>query len=456
MEPSFNRKLYIKLATSWLKSTTRKSLLDWWYISVPLLLKKTLKLDVYLALNDPYSYLLVQLLPALEQQLNVKITLYLISENLPCKTQNANEWHRWAMQDCIILAKQFKLNFVAKRPTNKAVITGQQLWQLQPKTINNAIEIFNSTWENSFSTHFPHSTPVINTLIRHQTSLIKKGFYLPASIYCAGEWFWGLDRLIFLQHRLAKLTNNTTSELINNIPKQTDEFSFASTQAHIVREITEKAQHIKQTRELTVYLSLRSPYSYLGWIKAKNLAKKYGLVLQVKPVLPLMMQGAKLSKNKVKYIYLDVLRHCELYQLPFNKFSDPLGKGVLNCYQLFLYAAEHNLTVEFFDTMFAAVYDKGLDLANPDIVKNLCLTIGIDYDSALAFDAQNPWLTQVQQNLDELKAYNLWGVPTFKYEDTVVWGQDRINLIEQAIKQYDEQIDISHINKSQDKRIDVY
>ena len=39
----------------------------------------------------------------------------------------------------------------------------------------------------------------------------------------------------------------------------------------------------------------------------------------------------------------------------------------------------------------------------------------------------------VEKNKNDLEALGLWGVPSFKYGDTIVWGQDRLWALEEAI-----------------------
>jgi len=43
------------------------------------------------------------------------------------------------------------------------------------------------------------------------------------------------------------------------------------------------------------------------------------------------------------------------------------------------------------------------------------------------------WRATAEQNRQSLFALGLWGVPSFKFEDTAVWGQDRFWVIEKAL-----------------------
>ncbi len=45
------------------------------------------------------------------------------------------------------------------------------------------------------------------------------------------------------------------------------------------------------------------------------------------------------------------------------------------------------------------------------------------------------WRERAAANREELFAAGLWGVPSFKVGNTVVWGQDRLWAVHDALKQ---------------------
>jgi len=44
------------------------------------------------------------------------------------------------------------------------------------------------------------------------------------------------------------------------------------------------------------------------------------------------------------------------------------------------------------------------------------------------------WRERAAANREELFAAGLWGVPSFKVGNTVVWGQDRLWAVHDALK----------------------
>jgi 2-hydroxychromene-2-carboxylate isomerase len=59
---------------------------------------------------------------------------------------------------------------------------------------------------------------------------------------------------------------------------------------------------------------------------------------------------------------------------------------------------------------------------------------GLDWDQARTWLEKDDWKARVETNRQELLGLGLWGVPCFRYGELIVWGQDRIIRIEQAIQ----------------------
>ena len=58
---------------------------------------------------------------------------------------------------------------------------------------------------------------------------------------------------------------------------------------------------------------------------------------------------------------------------------------------------------------------------------------GLDWNDAKTWINNEDWIPLVEKNKSDLNALGLWGVPSFKYGDTIVWGQDRLWALEEAI-----------------------
>jgi len=192
---------------------------------------------------------------------------------------------------------------------------------------------------------------------------------------------------------------------------------------------------------IEMYWSLRSPYSYLALLRMRQLARHYQVPLIVKPVLPMVMRRMQVPNNKKSYISQDTKREALQYNIGFGFISDPLGKGVENCYALYEYAKSKGRGLEYLEGYARAVWSQGIRSDTDKGVQSIVQGAGLNWSEAKRYLQDDSWRAWAQNNLAELYGHDLWGVPSFKYLETLAFGQDRINLIETQIVRHFKGVD---------------
>lgn len=368
--------------------------------------------------------MLIQVLPELEQRFNIEFKLFLVYESVPGVTIDPKLMRSWAIKDANFVAEQYQLRKITQQPSEESLFTGQQMWQLRPKTLENAWQLFQQTWFNEFDDYYHASTPVINYQIKNLMRLVKQGHYLPASIFLAGQWFVGIDRLEHLEKRLSAF------DLENNDSEPVYQKNYLALVEQSDNDLV--ADKIKDD-QLEAFISLRSPYSYIGLLQAEKLSLHYGVPLKIKPLLPLVMRGLTITKNKQRYVVFDASREAQKLDIPFTGIADPLGQGIINVYQVFSYAEQEGKGLKFIKSAFNAIYVDGLDLAQVSVIKLLCQQHELSYDEALKYNDEHDWQQWSDCNQSTIDSLGLWGAPCFRFQDVSCWGQDRLVQIEQAI-----------------------
>jgi 2-hydroxychromene-2-carboxylate isomerase len=425
----FNKTL-LSLKIKWLHSQFRKKILIFRYVLLGRFFGRNAKVDVYLALNDPHSFMLVQMLARLESQYDAQFSIFFVMGALPGTTIAPELQQQWAIRDANLIAEQYQLVKVDNEPSLVLLATGQQAWQLQKSNLKNAEQIFLQTWGNTFQQHYQTSTPTITHQVKNQARLQDKGHYSAAVLFFAGEWFTGVDRLFHFETALCELglLTSITQKFSVDAEASRDlanfEYDFLPTSSKLNIEL----------QQLEVFLSLRSPYSYLGFVQASALAEQYQLELIIKPVLPLLMRGASIPVVKQKYIYLDALREAKKLDIEFNGFIDPLGDGVINVYTMFAWAEQQGKAREYMLACFRAVYVDNIDLSTVENVDKIVNDLDLDSEKAHAYQAEHDWQQWADCNQQALTKLEFWGVPCFKFQNSRYWGQDRIHFLEKEIK----------------------
>jgi 2-hydroxychromene-2-carboxylate isomerase len=393
-------------------------------------------LDIFLRIDDPYSYLLVQVIEPFLARFNVQANFHTVLELQPDMFPAMDMWHEYAGHDAGHLAKLYKLVFpiehtvVKDREILEAATTLLLKAESNSDFIHVAKEVFNQVWHGHFNID-PNATPLnkssfFDHLKSNQALLAKKGHYFGAMINFESEWYWGLDRLDHLETRLIKQGLATHEDI---------KIEFNLTYKDFCNQTLSPAleAEIDKTKPLTIYWSARSPYSYIGLERAVKLSEHYKIPLIIKPVLPMMMRGMNVPTVKKMYIFLDTKREAQKLGLPYGYVADPLGPAVERCYALLSYARNHNKLQDFLLSFARAVNTQGIRAETDTGMKIIIERCGLNWETASSHINNTYWKKEVNDNLKEMYQQGCWGVPSFCYDGNIFWGQDRIGMIEQLI-----------------------
>lgn len=389
-------------------------------------------LIAYLAINDPSSYLLLQVLPEIKKRFKVTITYKIVLAKQPIMFPEPSMWDANALKDCIKIAELYDLTR-PQAPTLNKNLTKQASIQLAAIAHYESFpvrarSIYDAYWSNNTErlTHLFEETTgeevdrLSENIRNNEQDLLNRKHYLSGTIYYGKEWYWGLERLQYLEERLNDLG-------LSELPT----IKYDRLHQHLLPFNRE----LSTNNKLTIYFSIRSPYSYLGLNRASAISKHFNLKLEIKPVLPMMMRNMFVPKNKGMYIAFDTKRESLKYDIPFGKIADPLGKGVEHCYALFEYAKQQEKEQTFLLNYASCVWSEGVLSETEKGLKHIVEKSGLDWNHAKALLQDTSWRQWANNNLEEMYSLGLWGVPSFKYCDTSVFGQDKLLFIEKAILQ---------------------
>ncbi len=405
-------------------------------------------LTVYICINDPYSYLLLQTLPSLIQRFDLQIDFRTVLNKQKNMFPAPKLWDTNALNDGHYLAQLYDLDFPKNNKKSPAQLdeqlTAQLLhWELQPGFLDHALVLFKAYWQGEYESLLELTNPSVvqhaecyeQHLLANETLLKNNGHYLSAMVSYAGEWYWGLDRLQYLERRLNDLGLNHHSE--REIKYNLAQKNFCQ---RLSPQVIQKAKELGVNKNaIEMYWSIRSPYSYLGLVRARKLADYYQVPLIVKPVLPMVMRRMSVPNTKKYYISQDAKREAIQHNIEFGFIADPLGKGVERCYALYEFAQSQGKGIEYLESYALGVWSEGIRSDTDQGLQKIMHRVGLNWDDAKEHLQDESWKLWAQKNLAELYGNDLWGVPTFKYRHVKTFGQDRIDLIEREIASYFQQ-----------------
>ena len=366
-------------------------------------------------ITDPYSHILLMLIADLWATGEVQLTCHMIDAPQANVTPEREKLTAYALNDARILAQKTRVDFTACGYPSEGNVKHARSALAQAFSDNklgDARNISNALWAGEVveGTDFPWQKPQqAGTKLLH-----KLGHYQGAMLYYGGEWYWGLDRLHYLHKRLSQLGVGQ------------GRFAF---EPPVTPVSTGNAGG-----ELDCYVSFRSPYSYLALNRAMALAQAYNVKLNLRYILPMVMRGLPVPKAKKFYLLHDAAREANRLGLPFGRIADPLGKAVERGYALMPWARGQGKDVALACSFTTAVWSQGIDAASNAGLKRIVENAGLPWAQAREHLYNEGWRVEAEANRQALTDMGLWGVPSFCYAGTCVWGQDRMWHMEDILK----------------------
>ena len=249
--------------------------------------------------------------------------------------------------------------------------------------------------------------------------------YSGAMFYYGEEWYWGVDRLHYLETRLAELGADLSPQKPLLMPRF---------------EVEVGKQKDNGSLTLEIYASLRSPYTAVVFDRTVTLAEQTGVNLVVRPVLPMVMRGVPATREKGMYIFTDAAREARSAKVPFGNFYDPIGEPARSCYSLYPWACEQGRGNQLVSSFLNSAFIEGINMNNSRGLKKVVEKAGLDWSVAKTLVGQSGWQEILENNRLAMYEAGLWGVPSFrllnKQGESVLalWGQDRLWLVAREIQ----------------------
>ena len=195
-------------------------------------------------------------------------------------------------------------------------------------------------------------------------------------------------------------------------------------------------------RQGDYYFSFQSPWAYIGHGPFSELVSAYDLKVNYKPVvlvdlfsetggLPLM----KRHPVRQRYRMVELQRWRDKRGLKFHlqpahwPFNARLADGVV------IAAIEAGLDPDrFLRRGFAGVWEDQLNLTDPATIAQLADESGLPGKQLVERSATDAISTAYEQNRQDALAADVFGSPVYVLDGEVFWGQDRIELLGDALK----------------------
>ncbi|HMY01365.1 MAG TPA: 2-hydroxychromene-2-carboxylate isomerase, partial [Agitococcus sp.] len=184
-------------------------------------------------------------------------------------------------------------------------------------------------------------------------------------------------------------------------------------------------------KKLEFFYDIVSPYSYIAATQLGQFDGKAEVVWK-----PVLLGGVfKATGNsgpaftvpaKMPYMFKDLQRLSAYYQIPFKMPANFPANTVT--VQRVLCAASDAERPALTHKLYQAYWGQGLDVTNIELLTEL---VGADL---LAKAQEDSVKNALKANTEEVVARGAFGAPTFFLGDEMYFGEDRLFLIQEALK----------------------
>ncbi len=208
-----------------------------------------------------------------------------------------------------------------------------------------------------------------------------------------------------------------------------------------IRHDSERARSEHIPRTIDYYFSLQSPWAYIGHDLFMEVTNHYEITVNFKPVvlvdlfsetggLPLM----KRHPVRQRYRMVELQRWRDKRGLSFHlqpkhwPFNARLADGLI----IATIEAGHN-PEPLLRRCYAAVWEQHLDLHDSDTLVRLADEAGLPGRQLVAAAASDAIGAIYENNRQDALAADVFGSPVYVLDGEVFWGQDRIELLADAL-----------------------
>jgi 2-hydroxychromene-2-carboxylate isomerase len=398
---------------------------------------RTHQVHYFHQVDDPYSALVAGILPQLIARYDIDVVPHVVGPPPDSAAPEREKLIAYSRKDARLLARHWNLVFddLMGQPQDQSVEVATRLLvaAVQDGTfIEAAGEISTCLWSDPPSLYSMGRSggplravdpSAVSSHVAASNALRQQlGHYLGATFFYAGEWYWGIDRLHHLERRLQDLGAQRLGVQDLMFPPDADLSGPVS---------------LASPLPIDFFFSFRSPYSAIVAPRVFELGRRTGAPVRLRFVLPMVMRGLPVPREKRAYISLDAAREAHARGIPFGRLNDPVGRPTERGLSLIPFAEQMGCAEAYVLSFMHGVWAEGIDAGSDRGLRRIVERAGLSWDAAQRALKEDAWRATAEANRKEMFDLGLWGVPSFRVGDTAVWGQDRLWAVQDALLRQD-------------------
>ena len=196
-------------------------------------------------------------------------------------------------------------------------------------------------------------------------------------------------------------------------------------------------------KKILYFYSVASPFAHLGNKRLIEISKKYSVEIIEKPIdlvgkVFVATGGVPVPQRHISrqnYRLLELKRWGEFLNIKINqkpKFFPPKDPHIP---ALFCIASiDMGIKIEFGMKVLEQLWAQENDISNLETLKLIANDLKINFEDLNKLAMSDKIKNIYEANTQEAINMNIFGVPTYIYNNEMFWGQDRLELLEYSLK----------------------
>ena len=143
----------------------------------------------------------------------------------------------------------------------------------------------------------------------------------------------------------------------------------------------------------------------------------------------------KRHPSRLKYRLVEIDRISKKYNISINpqpKFFPPSDPHIPA--KFVIAAIEKGNSLTFGRECLSYLWEKEKDISDLNVIKEICDNLNLNFDELKNLSENNKILSKYESNSDEAISEDVFGAPSFIFNNELFWGQDRLEYLEDKLK----------------------
>ena len=196
-----------------------------------------------------------------------------------------------------------------------------------------------------------------------------------------------------------------------------------------------------------LFYDYSSPWTYLAFTRIEELCRRHDAELAWRPILvggifntvnPSVYESRERPvPAKARYMFKDLHDWARLYEIAIKFPPSVFPVNSVKALRGALFALERGCISRYSARVFAAYFGEDRDISRDDVLRAIVVEVGLDPDAFFAFIATPAAKERIRANTEECVHRGGFGSPTIFLGDDMYFGNDRLVLVEAALRRSD-------------------